>query len=136
MKAVRFFSCALVALCLTNPARAVTPVYKCIVKGTVTFQRDPCPSNLPRNDPTPERLNTERRQRVEQSGPPASAAAPRSVAPAPPAPTPEPFRCDGRTYCAQMHSCAEAKYFLAHCPGVNMDGNRDGVPCERQWCSR
>lgn len=44
------------------------------------------------------------------------------------------FRCDGRLYCAQMRSCAEARYFLAHCPGVKMDGNRDGVPCERQWC--
>lgn len=45
------------------------------------------------------------------------------------------FRCDGRTLCTQMHSCAEAEYFLAHCPGVKLDGNRDGVPCESQWCS-
>ena len=45
-----------------------------------------------------------------------------------------PFRCDGRTYCSQMTSCAEAKYFLAHCPNVKMDGDHDGVPCERQWC--
>lgn len=45
-------------------------------------------------------------------------------------------RCDGRTRCAQMRSCDEAKWFLAHCPGVEMDGNRDGVPCERQWCGR
>ncbi|HET9699794.1 MAG TPA: excalibur calcium-binding domain-containing protein [Burkholderiales bacterium] len=33
-----------------------------------------------------------------------------------------------------MTSCAEATYFLMHCPGVKMDGNNDGVPCERQWC--
>jgi len=45
------------------------------------------------------------------------------------------FRCDGRTYCSQMHSCAEATYFLRHCPGVKMDGNNDGVPCEKQWCA-
>ena len=45
-----------------------------------------------------------------------------------------PYRCDGRTQCSQMRSCAEATYFLKHCPGVKMDGNRDGVPCERQWC--
>lgn len=45
-----------------------------------------------------------------------------------------PFRCDGRTYCSQMNSCAEAKYFLEHCPNVKMDGDHDGVPCERQWC--
>ena len=51
--------------------------------------------------------------------------------------TPEPkqsFQCDGRVYCSQMTSCAEATYFLQNCPGVKMDGNRDGVPCERQWC--
>jgi hypothetical protein len=44
------------------------------------------------------------------------------------------FRCDGRTYCSQMTSCAEAKYFLMHCPSVKMDGDHDGTPCERQWC--
>ena len=48
---------------------------------------------------------------------------------------PEPaFACDGRTHCSQMHSCAEATYFLKHCPGTKMDGNHDGVPCEQQWC--
>jgi cold shock CspA family protein len=26
------------------------------------------------------------------------------------------FKCDGRTTCSQMTSCAEAKYFLRHCP--------------------
>lgn len=45
------------------------------------------------------------------------------------------FRCDGRTHCSQMTSCAEAKFFLQHCPGVKMDGNNDGVPCEQQWCT-
>ena len=44
------------------------------------------------------------------------------------------FRCDGRTHCSQMTSCAEAEYFLQHCPGVKMDGEGDGVPCEKQWC--
>lgn len=44
------------------------------------------------------------------------------------------FKCDGRTYCSQMTSCAEAKFFLKYCPGVKMDGNNDGVPCEKQWC--
>lgn len=47
----------------------------------------------------------------------------------------ETFRCDGRTHCSQMRSCAEAKYFLRNCPGTQMDGNYDGVPCESQWCS-
>lgn len=46
-----------------------------------------------------------------------------------------PFRCDGRTHCSQMTSCAEATYFLRNCPNVQMDGNNDGVPCEQQWCT-
>ncbi len=45
------------------------------------------------------------------------------------------FRCDGRTHCSQMTSCAEAEYFLKQCPGVQMDGNGDGEPCEQQWCT-
>ncbi|MDO1529001.1 cold shock domain-containing protein [Fulvimonas sp. R45] len=44
------------------------------------------------------------------------------------------FSCDGRTRCSQMHSCAEAKYFLKYCPGAQMDGDGDGEPCEQQWC--
>ena len=44
------------------------------------------------------------------------------------------YRCDGRTHCSQMTSCAEATFFLRNCPGTAMDGNNDGVPCERQWC--
>lgn len=46
------------------------------------------------------------------------------------------YRCDGRTHCTQMTSCAEARYVLAHCPGVAMDGDHNGIPCERQWCNR
>lgn len=51
------------------------------------------------------------------------------------APADEPaFACGGRTMCSQMHSCAEATWVLQHCPDTKMDGNGDGVPCERQWC--
>jgi cold shock CspA family protein len=46
------------------------------------------------------------------------------------------YRCDGRTQCSQMHSCEEATWFLGNCPGVQMDGNGDGVPCEKQWCRK
>jgi len=45
------------------------------------------------------------------------------------------FQCDGRKHCSQMASCSEAKLFLAHCPGVLMDGDGDGIPCEEQHCS-
>lgn len=70
----------------------------------------------------------------------APAAAPVAVAVAQPFPAARStavaaaYRCDGRTHCSQMRSCDEAKYFLAHCPGVKMDGDHDGIPCEDQWC--
>ncbi|WP_330565853.1 excalibur calcium-binding domain-containing protein [Pseudomonas yamanorum] len=51
-----------------------------------------------------------------------------------PAVAPSGFKCDGRKYCSQMTSCLEAKTFLSNCPGMQMDGDNDGVPCERQWC--
>lgn len=55
-----------------------------------------------------------------------------TLEPAAPAQT---FQCDGRTRCSQMRSCAEAEYFLRHCPDTKMDGNHDGEPCEQQWCN-
>lgn len=45
------------------------------------------------------------------------------------------FTCDGRVHCSQMTSCDESKYFVQHCPNVKMDGNHDGIPCEKQWCN-
>ncbi|MBD9576286.1 excalibur calcium-binding domain-containing protein [Pseudomonas sp. PDM23] len=74
---------------------------------------------------------------------PSSVSAP--VAPSEPAPEPvatletrpEPtlsVRCDGRQHCSQMTSCAEAKAFLRSCPGMKMDGDHDGIPCEDQLC--
>ena len=45
------------------------------------------------------------------------------------------YRCDGRIHCSQMTSCSEAKFFLKNCPGTEMDGDNDGVPCEQQWCT-
>ena len=75
------------------------------------------------------------------NGPCEAGAAPQAVVPppklAPVAVAPVAaagYRCDGRTRCTQMTSCGEATWFLKNCPGVQMDGNRDGVPCERQWC--
>ena len=44
------------------------------------------------------------------------------------------FACDGRQHCSQMTSCAEATYFIQHCPNTKMDGNHDVIPCEKQWC--
>lgn len=61
---------------------------------------------------------------------PALPAAPASA----PVPAPDARRCDGRTHCSQMRSCADATWVLRHCPGTAMDGDGDGIPCEDQWC--
>lgn len=45
------------------------------------------------------------------------------------------FSCQGKTYCSEMKSCNEAKFYLTHCPNVRIDGNNDGEPCERQLCN-
>lgn len=46
------------------------------------------------------------------------------------------FRCEaGKTHCSHMSSCAEATFYINHCPNTQMDGDRDGIPCESQWCS-
>jgi hypothetical protein len=69
----------------------------------------------------------------------ASSATPGRAAEQTPEPRPESqtastFKCDGRTYCSQMTSCAEATFFLKNCPGTKMDGDNNGIPCEKQWC--
>jgi cold shock CspA family protein len=56
----------------------------------------------------------------------------RTAAPEIPSP---PFHCDGRKHCSQMSSCSEAKMFLRNCPGMEMDGDNDGIPCEQQLCT-
>lgn len=61
----------------------------------------------------------------------AGLAAPQTAAMASVAPAPVPaFKCDGRQYCTQMNSRAEAEFFVRNCPNTKMDGDRDGEPCE------
>lgn len=55
---------------------------------------------------------------------------------APAVPAAGPYRCDGRTHCSQMTSCDEAMYFLRNCPNTQMDGDGNGIPCEKQWCKK
>ncbi|WP_394225262.1 excalibur calcium-binding domain-containing protein [Pseudoalteromonas spongiae] len=43
---------------------------------------------------------------------------------------PSRFKCDGRQYCSEMNSRAEAVFFIRNCPNTKMDGDRDGNPCE------
>lgn len=69
----------------------------------------------------------------------ATQAVPQSLLSTAPAAAPEVkqpvFQCDGRKYCSQMGSCSEAKQFLKNCPGMEMDGDGDGIPCEQQLCT-
>ncbi len=45
------------------------------------------------------------------------------------------FNCAVRkTRCKQMTSCEEARFYLTRCGTHWLDGNKDGVPCERTLC--
>ena len=112
---------------------------KCLINGVVSYQQAPCPSTQARKDPTLEELNAAERKRRAATPPtkaaatPAVPASPAEIAP-PDSTPPKSRRCDGRQHCSQMTSCAEAKFFLGNCPGVKMDGDGDGIPCEDHWC--
>lgn len=126
-------------------------MYKCKLNGTITYQQDPCPTGQVRKPPTVQELNAaeKKRREVVTGATPEKATIVQektTSTPEKPASTPvkQPnastpssnFSCDGRKYCSQMKSCAEAKYFLASCPNVKMDGDKNGTPCEKQWCTR
>ena len=122
---------AMASLLLVVSAVSAAPLHKCTVNGTVTYQQGPCPSDQARKTPTIQELNAESKKKRES----AASAPAKTAAPANPSAATG-FSCDGRTSCSQMKSCAEATYFLANCPGAKMDGDKNGIPCEKQWCSR
>jgi len=49
-------------------------------------------------------------------------------------PTAQGFQCSSKRLCSQMTSCDEATFYLKYCPGVEIDGDHDGIPCEQQLC--
>ena len=128
----------LVILCGVGTLRAAE-VHKCIIDGRTTYQSQSCPSTAGSQPQIAERLS---KARSEQARPPlqsstsnAAKVPPSSNTVTPSVTTPKSqFRCDGRTRCTQMRSCAEATFFLRNCPGVQIDGDHDGIPCEEQWC--
>jgi endonuclease YncB( thermonuclease family) len=66
------------------------------------------------------------------SQPTTDAAPPRSVpAQSRPAPAAGAPNCGSKRYCTQMTSCAEAQFYFRQCGLSRLDGDRDGVPCER-----
>ncbi len=126
--------CAVAGVLVAASSVVAAPMNKCVVNGTVTYQQGPCPADQAAKRPSLAELNAE--ARAKRAAAAASAASTPRERIATTAPTePKAFNCDGRQYCSQMRSCEEAKYFLANCPGTKMDGDRDGIPCEDQWCS-
>ena len=142
---------------LAQQAQAAA-VYKCVKHREITYQSEPCPTPIRRTEPNIKKLNEERMKKLLETGTTgksgksdndgqvsekadAMAAAPAQTAKtsvssttAQPVKITTTFKCDGRQHCSQMTSCSEAKYFLKNCPGVKMDGDNDGIPCEDQWC--
>jgi hypothetical protein len=46
------------------------------------------------------------------------------------------FQCEpSKRSCSHMTSCEEAFFHQERCGVSEMDGDRDGIPCERQWCN-
>lgn len=45
-------------------------------------------------------------------------------------------QCGAKHYCKEMHSCDEAKFYLNQCGLSRLDGDGDGVPCEKLCSSR
>lgn len=39
--------------------------------------------------------------------------------------------CGGRKHCSEMSSCEEARHYLVQCGIRSLDGNGDGIPCEK-----
>ena len=37
------------------------------------------------------------------------------------------FRCEGKKYCKEMKSCAEAKFYLNQCGVTRLDRDKDGI---------
>lgn len=50
---------------------------------------------------------------------------------APPPAMPLDSVCGKKKHCSAMSSCEEAKHYLAQCGIKSLDGNGDGVPCEK-----
>ena len=65
---------------------------------------------------------------------PTSAATPAPASPAASAPATAAsggFTCAGKRYCREMTNCEEAKFYLTQCGVGSLDGDKDGVPCEK-----
>ena len=161
MNSSRFLAVVIVAVLALYSKVVIAQLHKCTSNDSVTYQNTPCPPSELRRHPTVEQLNAERKKKLAQASEASASSSALTTKPNSPRKissdsgevdslgsggvkqypreNSQPgtnFSCDNRKYCSQMRSCAEATYFLSHCPGVKLDGNRDGIPCEQQWCNR
>jgi len=44
------------------------------------------------------------------------------------------LHCEGKRFCSQMRSCAEASFYASHCPETQLEEDERGVPCGVQLC--
>ena len=65
----------------------------------------------------------------------ATPAAPRTRTSVAQATVPQ-VRCGTKRFCRDMRTCGEALAFLRQCGVASMDGDEDGVPCEKDLCRR
>lgn len=108
-------------------------IYKCTdAKGNITYSSSECKSKGSHSSDVSEKVaKATKTSPTDQS---ANAELPKKVPPS--SNQQQNYHCDGRTRCPQMTSCEEAMFFLKNCPNVEMDGGKkDGIPCEKQWCS-
>tara|TARA_Y100001934_G_scaffold269146_1_gene352211 strand:- start:285 stop:959 length:675 start_codon:yes stop_codon:yes gene_type:complete len=42
------------------------------------------------------------------------------------------FTCGTKRYCREMTSCEEAQFYLVQCGLTRLDGDKDGMPCEKK----
>jgi len=61
---------------------------------------------------------------------PSTFSTPARTTPSKPAASAPASRC-AKQYCSEMTSCEEARYALTQCGIKTIDGDRDGVPCEK-----
>ena len=112
-------------------------VFRCEVNGRVTYSHEACLGARPVDTKPKQGLDTSNEK--SRKGAALRSTEVDKVKPAAPGVSTQPaasrFQCDGRLHCSQMKSCNEAKLFLKNCPGVKMDGDGDGVPCEQQLCT-
>lgn len=130
----RVLAACLMALLAVN---AQARIYKCKdANGQIRYSDNVCAATGSDNAATLKKTPSTRpsEKAATAKPPPPSPPPPAESASSSPRVPPSNYTCQGKTRCTEMTSCEEAVYYLKHCPGVKIDGDNDGTPCEDQWC--